>query len=303
MTGDSTVNRGAPILCCTAEILSKIALQRGPEAEAAWVIMDEFHFFGDRERGMAWLVPLLELKGPRFLLMSATLKDPESLRKDLESWTGAEAMLIEETERPVPLVEEYKELTAREAIEELLEKGMDPVYVVSLARNRASGLASELEKTPMPDALKAGLKAGKAARDAVLAATSFDTPFGKRLVKHLRKGVAVHHGGMLPKYRRVVEKLAKQRRPDSPERALALICGTNTLGVVGRPFGERHALIHIAGKCQDRLAAVVGGESRLVVLVARMVQLCEFGADVHEFANCFGAERFELVDQLTGVCG
>ncbi|MHC5212591.1 MAG: DUF3516 domain-containing protein [Planctomycetota bacterium] len=231
MTGDSTINREAPILCCTAEILSKIAIQRSPEAECAWVIMDEFHFFGDRERGMAWLVPLLELKGPRFLLMSATLKDPEALRKNLEEWTGTDAILIEDTERPVPLVEEYKELLAREAIEELLGKDMDPVYVVSLARWKASALASELEKTPLPDALKAGLAAGKAARDAVLASTEFDTPFGKRLKKHLRKGVAVHHGGMLPKYRRVVERLAKVRRPDSPERALALICGTNTLGV------------------------------------------------------------------------
>jgi len=231
MTGDSTINREAPIVCCTAEILSKIAIQRGPEAECAWVIMDEFHFFGDRERGMAWLVPLLELDGPRFLLMSATLKDPEQLRKNVEEWTGADVMLIEDTERPVPLEEVYKELTANEAFEELLATEMDPVYVVSLARWKASALASVLEKTPMPDAMKAGLKAGKDARDALLAATDFDTPFGKRLVKHLRKGVAVHHGGMLPKYRRVVERLAKVRRPDSPERALALICGTNTLGV------------------------------------------------------------------------
>jgi hypothetical protein len=231
MTGDSTINRHAPILCCTAEILSKIAIQRGPEAECAWVIMDEFHFFGDRERGMAWLVPLLELKGPRFLLMSATLKDPEALRKNLEQWTGADAILIEDDERPVPLVEEYKELLPGEAIEELLGKELDPVYVVSLARWKASALASELEQTRLPDALKAGLAAGKDERDALLASIEFDTPFGKRLKRHLRKGVAVHHGGMLPKYRRVVERLAKVRRPDGPARALALICGTNTLGV------------------------------------------------------------------------
>jgi len=231
MTGDSTINRHAPILCCTAEILAKIAIQRGPEAECAWAIMDEFHFFGDRERGMAWLVPLLELKGPKFLLMSATLKDPEELRRNVEQWTGADALLIEDNERPVPLVEEYKELTPAEALEKLLENGMDPVYIVSLARWKASALASELEKTPMPDALKRGLAAGKGERDALLATVAFDTPFGKRLHGHLRKGVAVHHGGMLPKYRRVVERLAKLRRPDDPARALALICGTNTLGV------------------------------------------------------------------------
>jgi hypothetical protein len=231
MTGDSSVNREAPILCCTAEILARIAIQGGPPAVFGWVVMDEFHFFGDRERGMAWLVPLLELKGPRFLLMSATLKDPEGLRRNLERWTGADALLVEDDERPVPLVEEYKELTPAEAIEKLLADGMDPVYVVSLARWKASALASELERTPMPDVLKQGLAAGREARDALLAATTFDTPFGKRLKQHLRKGVAVHHGGMLPKYRRVVERLAKLRRPDREERALALICGTNTLGV------------------------------------------------------------------------
>lgn len=231
MTGDSSVNREAPILCCTAEILARIAIQGGPQAGFGWVVMDEFHFFGDRERGMAWLVPLLELKGPRFLLMSATLKDPEGLRRNLERWTGADALLVEDDERPVPLVEEYKELTPAEAIEKLLADGMDPVYVVSLARWKASALATELERTPMPDVLKQGLAAGREARDALLAATAFDTPFGKRLRQHLRKGVAVHHGGMLPKYRRVVERLAKLRRPDRPERALALICGTNTLGV------------------------------------------------------------------------
>ncbi len=231
MTGDATVNREAPVLCCTAEILARLAVQRGPQAQCEWVVMDEFHFFGDRERGMAWLVPLLELRGPRYLLMSATLKDPEELRRNVERWTGADALLVEDDERPVPLVEEYKELTPAEAIEKLLADGMDPVYVVSLARFKASALASELSQTPMPDALKQGLLAGREARDALIAGTTFDTPFGKRLKALLRKGVAVHHGGMLPKYRRLVERLAKLRRPDRPDRALALICGTNTLGV------------------------------------------------------------------------
>lgn len=231
MTGDSSINREAPVLCCTAEILARLAIQGGPPADFGWVVMDEFHFFGDRERGMAWLVPLLELKGPRFLLMSATLKDPQALRRSLERWTGADALLVEDDTRPVPLVEEYKELTPAEAIEKLLADGMDPVYVVSLARWKASALAGELARTPMPPGLRQGLAAGREARDALLEGTSFDTPFGRRLKQHLRKGVAVHHGGMLPKYRRVVERLAKLRRPDRQERALALICGTNTLGV------------------------------------------------------------------------
>src|SRR6187431_2698657 len=72
-TGDASVNRDAPILCCTAEILSNIALRDGEKANVHDVVMDEFHYYADRDRGVAWQVPLLTLPQSRFLLMSATL--------------------------------------------------------------------------------------------------------------------------------------------------------------------------------------------------------------------------------------
>ncbi|MEP7020875.1 MAG: DEAD/DEAH box helicase, partial [Pseudonocardiales bacterium] len=68
MTGDAAVNAGAPILCCTAEVLANIALRTGSASDLGVVIMDEFHFYADPDRGWAWQVPLLELTGAQFLL-------------------------------------------------------------------------------------------------------------------------------------------------------------------------------------------------------------------------------------------
>ena len=79
MTGDASVNRGAPILCCTAEILANIALRDGETAAVHDVIMDEFHYYSDPERGVAWQVPLLTMPQSRFLLISATLGETRFL--------------------------------------------------------------------------------------------------------------------------------------------------------------------------------------------------------------------------------
>lgn len=75
LTGDASVNPDAPIICCTAEILANLALREGADSDVGQVVMDEFHFFADPDRGWAWQVPLLELPGAQFILMSATLGD------------------------------------------------------------------------------------------------------------------------------------------------------------------------------------------------------------------------------------
>ena len=94
MTGDATVNGGAPIIAATAEIVANIALRDGADAAIDMVIMDEFHYYSDPERGWAWQVPLLELPKAQFLLMSATLGDTEWLEKDLTARTGRETTLV-----------------------------------------------------------------------------------------------------------------------------------------------------------------------------------------------------------------
>src|SRR6267142_2730528 len=87
-TGDASVNGDAPILCCTAEILANIALRQGAQARFDEVILDEFHYYADRERGVAWQVPLLTLSKSRFLLMSATLGDTTFFEEQLTRLNG-----------------------------------------------------------------------------------------------------------------------------------------------------------------------------------------------------------------------
>ncbi|HMN96697.1 MAG TPA: DUF3516 domain-containing protein [Phycisphaerales bacterium] len=223
MTGDATVNAEAPIICCTAEILESIALRQGVEAPFGWVVMDEFHYFSDAERGSAWLVPLLEMTSARFLLMSATLHDlePEALCADLRRRTGADAVAIVSKERPVPLEFRYQDdRLLMETIEEIRRDGLVPLYVVSFRRRDAAELAPKLKAK----GLDAKERERRATIEAELERHRLDTPFGRKLRELLPHGLAVHHGGMLPKYRRLVERLASQG-------LVSVISGTDTLGV------------------------------------------------------------------------
>ncbi|TAM66270.1 MAG: DUF3516 domain-containing protein [Microbacteriaceae bacterium] len=218
MTGDSAVNADAPIICCTAEILANLALRMGPETPVGQVVMDEFHFYGDPDRGWAWQVPLLTLPKVQFVLMSATLGDVTDLAKDLSRRTGRETAVVTGVERPVPLHYSYALTPVHETIEELLETHQAPIYIVHFSQlaalERAQALAS----------------AGVASREQrartaeAIGDFRFATGFGKTLSRLLRLGIGVHHAGMLPKYRRLVEQLAQRG-------LLRVICGTDTLGV------------------------------------------------------------------------
>ena len=126
VTGDASVNGDAPVIACTAEILAQRALRSGAVTPADLVVMDEFHYYGDRDRGWAWQVPLLELTGAQFLLMSATLGDTSTLRRDLSDRTGRETALVASTERPVPLDVEYRETPLHVSIEQLRQVGPHP---------------------------------------------------------------------------------------------------------------------------------------------------------------------------------
>ncbi|MBJ73220.1 MAG: DEAD/DEAH box helicase [Sandaracinus sp.] len=218
MTGDATVNRDAPVVCATAEILSNLALREGSRADVDYVVMDEFHYYSDRDRGAAWQIPLLALPQARFLLMSATLGETQFFVEDLETQTGAEAALVKTRERPVPLDFEYRMTPIHETIGDLLEAGTVPIYVVHFTQRSASEHAQSLMSIDfLPKETKKAIKER-------MRGHRFDSPFGKELKRWLPHGVGVHHAGMLPKYRLLVEKLAQ-------EGFLKIICGTDTLGV------------------------------------------------------------------------
>ena len=219
MTGDATVNGNAPIIAATAEIVANIALRDGADAAIDQVVMDEFHYYSEPDRGWAWQVPLLELPKTQFLLMSATLGDTGWLEKDLTERTGRETTLVAGTTRPVPLDFSYVFTPVHETIEEVLSSGKAPVYVVHFSQREAAERAQAL--TSLSGIITPEEKEAIAKE---LAHFRFSTAFGRDLSKLLRRGIGVHHAGMLPKYRRLVEKLAQQG-------LLKVICGTDTLGV------------------------------------------------------------------------
>ncbi|WP_194763123.1 DEAD/DEAH box helicase [Microbacterium sp. UFMG61] len=218
ITGDSSVNADAPIICCTAEILANLALRQGTDAAVHQVVMDEFHFYADPDRGWAWQVPLLELPQAQFILMSATLGDVSQLSSDLTRRTGRDTASVTGVERPVPLHYFYETTPIHETIDDLLSTRQAPVYVVHFSQAAAMERAQALSSTKV---------ATREQRDeiaALIGGFRFTTAFGKTLSRFLRAGIGVHHAGMLPKYRRLVEQLAQRG-------LLRVICGTDTLGV------------------------------------------------------------------------
>lgn len=218
VTGDASINPDAPIICCTAEILANWALRSGADTDADVVIVDEFHYYADPQRGWAWQVPLLELHNTQFLLMSATLGNTAFFEEDLTRRTGRPTVLVSSDQRPVPLDFEYRSSTLHRSISELLEQERSPIYLVHFTQREATEAAQGyLSLDPLSKTEKELVK-------EAVGGFRFDSPIGKDLRRYVLGGVGVHHAGLLPKYRLLVEKLAQ-------EGLLKIICGTDTLGV------------------------------------------------------------------------
>ncbi len=218
LTGDAAVNAQAPIVCCTAEVLANIALREGAAADIGQVVMDEFHFYSEPDRGWAWQVPLLELPHAQFLLMSATLGDVTPFVDDLTRRTGRETTAVTSVTRPVPLTYEWAVTPMHETLEELLTTHQSPVYVVHFTQ------ASALERAQALTSINVCTREEKDRIAELIGGFRFSPGFGKTLSRLVKHGIGVHHAGMLPKYRRLVEQLAQAG-------LLKVICGTDTLGV------------------------------------------------------------------------
>jgi len=218
VTGDSAVNPDAPIICATAEILANQALREGALLDVGMVVMDEFHYFADPQRGWAWQVPLLLMPQAQFVLMSATLGDVSRIAGDLEERTGRPTTLVTSVDRPVPLEFEYSVEPLHEALHALVRRGRAPVYVVSFAQAQAVELAGSIVSANLTT------REERAAITAEISGFRFGAGFGTVLKRLLTHGIGVHHAGMLPKYRRLVEQLASAG-------LLTVISGTDTLGV------------------------------------------------------------------------
>ena len=217
-TGDATVNHNAPILCCTAEILSNMALCEGEKLEITDVVMDEFHYYSDKERGVAWQVPLLTLPQSRFLLMSATVGATEFFERDLTKHTGKETVTVRSTQRPVPLDFSYSTSELSTEVQKLVNEGKAPVYVVHFTQAAAATNAQNFMSLDLCN------KEEKQAINEAIKEVRFSSPYGPDVKRWLKQGIGLHHAGLLPKYRILCEKLAQKG-------LLKVICGTDTLGV------------------------------------------------------------------------
>lgn len=218
VTGDVSLNPDAPILCCTAEILANQSLREGSTLDTDMVIIDEFHFYGDPQRGWAWQVPLLELTQAQFVAMSATLGDTTRFEQQWEERTGRSVSLIDDAERPVPLEYEYVVERMDTTVERLLHEGRWPIYVVHFAQSDAVKTAQTFDRMKLISTEQ------KKKISAALHGVHFGRGFGQTLRGLLLQGIGVHHAGMLPRYRRLVERLTQQG-------LLPIVCGTDTLGV------------------------------------------------------------------------
>lgn len=218
LTGDASVNADAPVICCTAEVLASIALRDGKDADIGQVVMDEFHFYAEPDRGWAWQIPLLELPQAQFILMSATLGDMSRFEGDLTRRTGKPTSVVRSATRPVPLSYEYRTTALTETLTELLETRQSPVYIVHFTQ------AAAMERAQALMSINMCTRAEKDEIAQLIGNFRFTTKFGHNLSRYVRHGIGVHHAGMLPKYRRLVEKLAQAG-------LLKVICGTDTLGV------------------------------------------------------------------------
>ncbi|MFL6194644.1 MAG: DEAD/DEAH box helicase [Thermoanaerobaculia bacterium] len=218
LTGDASINPDAPIICCTAEVLANRALREGERLNVPYVVMDEFHYYSDPERGVAWQIPLITLPYTRFLLMSATLGDVSAIQEHIEARTGVEAALVSSDDRPVPLDFEYRETPLHETIETLIKDGKAPIYIVNFTQRECAELAQSLTSMQVSNR-----EERERIREAV-GGFRFDTPYGKECKRFLSFGIGVHHAGLLPKYRLLTEQLSQQG-------LLRVIAGTDTLGV------------------------------------------------------------------------
>ncbi len=216
-TGDASVNRDAPILCCTAEILANIALRQGADAPFQEVVMDEFHYYADRERGVAWQVPLLTLPQARFLLMSATLGDTTFFEAELTRLNGRVSVTVQSVERPVPLDYAYSEISLAQTLERLAAEKKSPVYVVHFTQLEAAQSAQDFTS------INVCTREEKNAIANALEGFKFSSPYGPDIRRWLKHGIGLHHAGLLPKYRVLVEQLTQKG-------LLKVVCGTDTLG-------------------------------------------------------------------------
>ena len=190
----------------------------GPASDFGFACLDEFHYYADRDRGWAWQVPLLEMTNCQMLLASATLGDMTAIITDLERRSGRSVTAVTSVDRPTPLYHQWRMTSVADSVLDAVKEGLSPVYVVH------ANQAAAIERAQALVSMTVTTRTQREAIVAAMAGEKMGRGFGETLDRLIRNGVGVHHAGMLPRYRRLVERLAGAG-------LLPVICGTDTLGV------------------------------------------------------------------------
>jgi superfamily II DNA/RNA helicase len=209
VTGNRRVNPDAPVLVVVAEILLNRLLnhQAFDFSQVSAVVMDEFHNFNDPERGIVWELSLgLLPKTVRTLLLSATVGNAVEFAGWLQRACQRQLTLVQGTERRVPL--DFRWI-GDELIGDWLEKMADgpmearrtPALVFCFNRELCWTIAELLKGKKLVDSSQQQQLA------SALEQADLSTGAGPKLKALLQRGVGVHHAGVLPKYRRLVERL------------------------------------------------------------------------------------------------
>jgi superfamily II RNA helicase len=151
-------------------------------------------------------------------LMSATLGDTTVIEESLTQLTKREVAKISSAERPVPLDYEYRETPLHETISDLIEQKKYPIYLVNFTQRAAAEEAQSLLSVDF------STKEEKEALRVAMFDQPLDTPYAKDFQRFLRHGIGLHHAGLLPRYRLLVERLAQKA-------LLKVVSGTDTLGM------------------------------------------------------------------------
>jgi len=224
VTGNRRVNPQARILVVVAEILLNRLLQpRGFDfSQVSAVVMDEFHSFNDPERGIVWELTLALLPAHvRLLLLSATVGNAAEFLNWLHRCHGRKLELVESYERRVPLTYQYvPDQFLNEHVQWMAQGSPEtrktPALIFCFNREECWSVAEQLKGLPLLD------DDTRRRVNAEVDKLDWKHGVGPKLKQMLRRGVGVHHAGLLPKYRRVVGDLFERK-------LLAVVVCTETL--------------------------------------------------------------------------
>ncbi len=206
-TGDYKVNPDAPVQVIVAEILWNKIYGDRVHAPADVVIMDEGHYFNDPERGHVWEQSIIGLDArSQLVILSATVGDAEQFCNWVYSCRRVELALVQSNERKIPLYHQYRESYLIEVARDLFQKGECPTIIFTFGRELC------FERARLLKSCSRFTTDEERARIAEVAeATLLDRGISKELKPLLLHGIGIHHAGILPKYKQMVERLTLER--------------------------------------------------------------------------------------------